>query len=443
MTTFHLLSQSPMDWCSTRAKLCLLGGLLCVIILLLLNGSDVAGVEWGTSGMTGKGGALRSTSWWLSGRKGPTKPPVRPVAATEGPSSDSPCNDQPDVVLTTSPDFDADAFCKSIPMALDPTRTLHARPVPNRIYYGIMMNKEVDMLEVVLQEIYPVVDKIILVESTVSHSLKPKESFVKTLFVSNSTFGTRFSQFSPKIIHQQYTPRRKYVSGWDIEKRQRQVFIGAAMANGILEGDVAVANMDLDELINYKMLLKLRYCSEDPEVADDPKRISFDLVHFRYHLNCLTEPTATRYMRTIFYWRDGYLPSLYMLRKASGPIVIPNLTDVSTFMRDRQYRLAWHMSTFGGVEGILQKRQNSPHRFVSETENSEAKAEVEKNSSLSFDDANAIVMQRQINECVFRTPRTLVSVTRDVLPRALQNPSSDCKFLKSGFIKRRPPPPPV
>lgn len=434
-----------MDWCSARTKLCLLGLLLSVITWLVVRGSDGDGVDWGTPGKAGKGGALHSTSWWLSGRNTNTTtvPSRSPSSLGEGPSGSIPCNDRPVTELTTPLDFDADAFCKSIPMALDPTRTLHARPVPSRIYYGIMMNREVDMLEVVLQEIYPVVDKIILVESTVSHSLKPKESFIKTLFASNSSYGTRFTQYSPKIVHQQYSPRRKYVSGWDIEKRQRQVFIGAAMSNGILEGDVAVANMDLDELISYKMLLKLRYCSEDPEVADDPKRISFDLVHFRYNLNCLTEHTATRYMRTVFYWRDGYQPSLYLLRKASGPVSIPNLTDVSSFMRGRQFRLAWHMSTFGGIEGILQKRQNSPHRFVSEAENSEVKREVDKNRTLTFDDANTIVMQRQINECVFRTPRTQVSVTRDVLPRALQNPSSDCKFLKSGFIRRRPPPPPV
>lgn len=335
-------------------------------------------------------------------------------------------------------DFDAEDYCGTVPTQRDPTKHLKARRVPARIYYGIMMNTEVEMLDLVLHEIFPVVDKVILVESTVSHSLLPKESFVKSLFNPDGPHGTRFMRYASKVVHHLWSPRRTYLSGWDIEKRQRQAFFTAAHSGGIVEGDIAVANMDLDELISFRMLLRLKYCADDIEDPDDPQKISFDLVHFRYNLNCLTETSLTQYQRTIFRWRADKYPSLYTLRKSTVQVPIP-LHNISSFLRERRDRLAWHMSTFGGVNGILQKRKNSPHRFVGERENADAVALMESSKKkLTFDEANAIVMETQISKCFFMTPRTPVALDRDVLPRAFRHPSADCQFLRNGFIRQRP-----
>jgi hypothetical protein len=214
-----------------------------------------------------------------------------------------------------------------------------------------MFGFELDMLEVVLHEIYPVVDFIYVTESTVTHSLGKKP-----LLWDSVKAEPRFDRFAGKISHNVFTPAKKFKSGWDIEKRQRAFFLKFVAQNNITDSDILLGNIDLDELMTRETLVRMKHC-ETPD-------LTFKLVQFRYNLNCLQEVRYTAYYTTTFYWRDRKGGDLYSRRRASKPVPFDVGVGGEGVVATLRGMGAWHMTAFGGVPAVMRKYENSPHRFV-------------------------------------------------------------------------------
>jgi hypothetical protein len=265
-----------------------------------------------------------------------------------------------------------------------------------------MMGPEIDMLEVLLHEVYPVVDYILIVESNVSHSLKRKPLYFNEVVEQWERFGpfmNKLLNFSKpfSLIKESSSPRRRphrIRSGWEIERRQRNAIMKLARYYQLLaDGDIFVGNGDLDEIVLRRTLMRMKYC-EPSSLSSFHHRTFFniDVVHFRYNFNCLPETRSTVYRGTVFPWNaENRLRDLYEQRKNKTELAFDGLTApgahlasvlqsaasvLGTFTSDyrrfdfeaelqrRDGSLALHLSTFGSPGDILVKLSNSPHKHT-------------------------------------------------------------------------------
>ena len=318
-----------------------------------------------------------------------------------------PWNRTVDTLSEPTSDFDAAQFCaKYAELPLPPQK----RP---RLFYGIMFGYEFDMLEVALHEAYPVVDKFILTESTVTHAL-----IDKPLQFDDILSDERFHPFLDKIANFTFNPSsaKKYRSGWDVERRQRKIAIHGAMTEGIRDGDIFIANMDLDEVFSRNLLLRLKFCKYSHMDSDDGGSFEFDQVHFRYHLQCLQDAIVSTHQKVVFYWSEKAWPTLD-LYKQRGKRTIQKI-DVGNLemeLRARDGLLVWHLSTFGNLREIVRKLDNSPHRHLGEFEPED--------------------VAREANECYFSgSTRFRVDLPIDLFPLFVQR--NACRFQNKGWFRR-------
>jgi hypothetical protein len=221
-----------------------------------------------------------------------------------------------------------------------------------------MFSYEYDMLEVMLHELYPVVDEVYIAESETSHSLQRKAAALQQLFNRDE----RFADFRAKTKIFRFTPigeaRRRR---WAMENQQRQ-FVAAKMAQRASVGDILIANMDLDEIISRESVLIWKYC----DVGD--KAFAFTQFQFRYHLNCLWLDRYSVYLNTVFdYIRPrqllGHLTVSRRRTRASAVAFLASNVSAEMLQKKREGTLSWHLSSFGTPELILRKIKNSPHKL--------------------------------------------------------------------------------
>lgn len=299
--------------------------------------------------------------------------------------------------LVPEPAFDASSFCNAI--------GLKARHTPVRVFYGVMFSFELDMLEVLLHETFPLIEKYIIVEAAVSHSKKEKELVLPSVFQEK-----RFDSFKDRVINGTFLPRpgKKIRSGWEIERKQRQEVLRIAFEQaGMRDDDLLIANMDLDEIFSRETILRFKYC--------DSESFEFYVYSFRYNLNCLAEPQAALLPSMVFRKKEGFV-DLYRRRTVRTHVDI-DLRHLPDEMRVRKTQLVWHLSTFGNISQIRRKLANSPHRFVDEVGDEEIAADV--------------------NNCRFNgRKRTLLGgsngLTTDVLPRFVAR--NKCHFMEKKWF---------
>ena len=102
---------------------------------------------------------------------------------------------------------------------------------------------ELDILEIRLNILDPVVDRFVLVESDVTNTGKPKE----LIFIKNKN---RFTQFNDKIIHLVYSPLAdgsdiSSYPKWYLENTQRDAIM-VGLAN--CRHDDVILISDVDEI---------------------------------------------------------------------------------------------------------------------------------------------------------------------------------------------------
>lgn len=272
---------------------------------------------------------------------------------------------------------------------------LTARPAPVRIIYCVMMSSELDILEVVLHEVFPVVGLVVVVESTATHSAGTKQP----VFPNASLASSRFARFASKLHYAIYNPEKKFSKGWDVEMRQRRHIMQVLHAladtpRRVQPDDIVVVNMDLDELLPRRYLYRLRHCRV-------PEPVILPVVHFRYHFSCLQTVTVTRYQGLVLTYGDavakyGRKRNFIYDARREGTFRLAAFTNIVPGAPSQQHNpdvqgprdvarsfatlpmdsivlrvlraefAAWHLSAFGGIHATQEKYKNSPHRFLAE-----------------------------------------------------------------------------
>lgn len=223
---------------------------------------------------------------------------------------------------------------------------------------------ELDLLEIRLNILNPVVDKFVLVEATYTHQRKPKPLH----YADNKE---RFKEFNDKIIHivvQELPPRsfRFWKSdtakgAWEMEIYQRN-----AIARGLIycKPDDAIIISDLDEIPDPKKV---------KQYYNEPGFKAFHQKNFYYYLNCISL-SEDWYGSVMGFYRDMSRPqnfrSISKEMHARGTRLLKD--PVYRFFRslvnpDLRRKITpidnggWHFGYLGSSEHIIAKIEAFAH----------------------------------------------------------------------------------
>lgn len=259
------------------------------------------------------------------------------------------------------------------------------------IYDCFLFYRELDILDIRLHELDSVVDKFVLVESTVTHMNKPKPLY----FQKNKE---RFKSFEKKIIHVVVKDSPDVTNPWILNDYQF-----SQMMQGLKQckpNDVILYG-DLDEIPKAATVAKCKRSFKKNSVFI--QRLSY------YYLNCMQYPTATWPGTHIIRYKD-----LINLKNTW----IAKYTKPGEIIEDG----GWHFSYMGGVKAIQEKISNMAHQeFNTEKYNTPEKI------------LQSIYSQKDLFEHGIRFRRENV----DVLPEYVQNHLSRFDHLILSPEKRK------
>jgi len=220
---------------------------------------------------------------------------------------------------------------------------------------------ELEMLEYRLETLYPVVDKFVLVEATLTHRGNPKELF----YEKNKN---KFIKFSDKIIHVIDNELVADVRNpWHNEQHQRDYARGVLMTLGLKPDDIII-NCDLDEIPDPEVVKTLDTLLVDP-------LMSLEMEFHYYNLESKfdwkwTQSNALRFCLL------GPMTCLTVLRHHFPRKGIPNA--------------GWHLSYFGNYEFILNKLKNFCHAEFADKANTVEDVERILKNSVSIIDGSKL-----------------------------------------------------
>jgi beta-1,4-mannosyl-glycoprotein beta-1,4-N-acetylglucosaminyltransferase len=237
-------------------------------------------------------------------------------------------------------DLPVDAYISEWKRVIKPTGTITVetngvRTVLNdnspKIYDCFMFFDELDIIDIRFQTLFDVVDKFVIVESTRTHSNKPKE----LVFHNNKE---RFSKYLDKVIYvivDDIETGEHWGSHWERERDQRN-----AIVRGLTEcrpQDIIILS-DCDEIPN-------------PQAIKD---YAGGLVHlnqklYYYYLNCLS---AVK-------WDKAKIFSYQLLSSVEPQKIRENLGEIPYTTYESG---GWHFSYIGGSEKIKTKLQSFSHQ---------------------------------------------------------------------------------
>lgn len=186
---------------------------------------------------------------------------------------------------------------------------------------------EFDILKKRLRYLDSVVDKFVLVESTVTHRGEPKELF----FENNKEL---FSEWIDKIIHIIVRDNPEDKDPWSRENFQRNCITRGL--NGVPQ-DALIMISDVDEIPN-KDFIKL---------PSNVEACSFNMVAFQY---------SFKYMQTHEPWFGTVLTRKEILVKVTPQQLRDNRWQVPFYKN-----AGWHLSSFGDETFVANKIHNYAH----------------------------------------------------------------------------------
>lgn len=210
------------------------------------------------------------------------------------------------------------------------------------LVHGFIFFNELDLLEIMLEEHNPFVDKFVLVESTLSY-----HNEYKTLYYEENK--ERYKKFHNKIIHIALTNQQThYDNCWGVEWDLRNSIKLGLEQSGI-SGEDYVMITDLDEIVRSYLPLSLVE-NGSLELFDV---LRFDLSDRNYYFN---------YKKIIDPW--------------PAPIILKykNLINSVQYARHPDWNLppfnntlmvpkaGWHFSYMGGVDRIIYKIEHGSHQ---------------------------------------------------------------------------------
>jgi len=194
--------------------------------------------------------------------------------------------------------------------------------------------KELDLLEIRLNELYSSVDKFVLVEASRTQSLLEKPFY----FEENKD---RYSKFLDKIIHVkvEHYPHND-TNLWNMENFQRNCISKGLERINLSDKDIILIS-DLDEIPNSNILKELS--------KNNFEYISFDMMFSAYFLNLIALNRS---------W-VGTVAVKYSLFKQYNAQFFRNIKD----NLPRLLNSGWHFSWCGGYEQIYEKAHSCIEPF--------------------------------------------------------------------------------
>ena len=187
---------------------------------------------------------------------------------------------------------------------------------------------ELDLLEIRLHELAPVVDRFVLCEATLTHSGKPKP----LVYMENRK---RFSGFPiTSVLVDDYT-NIDLKNAWALERNQRQVGVSAAVE--LFHPDLLIVS-DCDEIPSAEAV---RAASKNTATHQ-----TLDMGLYYYYLNCRCD--SRKWNRGHVIRPNGDRPDARKIRRIKNAPMIQNG--------------GWHFSYLGGTEKIQEKLAAFAHR---------------------------------------------------------------------------------
>lgn len=208
-----------------------------------------------------------------------------------------------------------------------------------RLYDCVSFFNELDLLEMRLVELSPVVDRFVIVEATKTHSGQDKPLY----YAENSR---RFLPWCEKIIHIVVGDMPE--GDGRAADRRREMHQRNCILRGLMDApdDALVLISDCDELPRLTHL---------PNAIPDGCIAAYDQTLYYYNFN--TRATNLR-------WRGTRAANIADVRALSPHVIRYGLgTPDAHYPRHAVLENAgWHFSYFGGVEKIQQKKQAFLHQ---------------------------------------------------------------------------------
>lgn len=213
-----------------------------------------------------------------------------------------------------------------------------------------MINDELDLLEIRLHILNPIVEKFVIVESPKTHSGKNKPLH----YIDNCQ---RFQQFWHKIEHVIYPGYDAYESyqAWGNENSQRDHFL--KVLETVKPEDGLIFYSDVDEIPRPEKLLQ----AKEMFLANPTTPVAFNLHYCLYYMNfafnvpsrgpILYDPTTAKAFHARFGNIHGTPTAVRWHSNAAGhENDFQNVDDAG-----------WHFSALGGVERLKQKIASCAH----------------------------------------------------------------------------------
>jgi len=219
----------------------------------------------------------------------------------------------------------------------------------SRVYDCFAFFNELDLLEIRLHELDPVVDFFVLVEATRTFQKQPKPLY----YAENRE---RFREFADKILHvvvddyPNFFTRFRLPTPMDYDNHQKNQIVRGL--KGAQPDDIIIYS-DLDEIPRAEKILEYR---------DVPGTKVFQQLFCTYFINCVctdgpVEPCQLN-RDGLHYWRGSVMASYADFRN----------TKEFRKRRDRQepgiVQIAeggWHFTYLGGIETVRQKLLSFAH----------------------------------------------------------------------------------
>jgi beta-1,4-mannosyl-glycoprotein beta-1,4-N-acetylglucosaminyltransferase len=191
---------------------------------------------------------------------------------------------------------------------------------------------EQDILEIRLHELDEVVDHVLLVEATRTHSGKPKPLLLDM---------KRFERFLPKLRYGVVdkfpeADMTKLGESWKYERHQRDM-IGHILQDYAKDGDIVISS-DLDEIPRASALKTYR-----PEHG----MVGFDLSLHTYWFNMVNRETEYAWCKVLPYGMAKNMTHCQIRYTFGHPIVKNG---------------GWHFSYMGGPDQVVEKIQSFAHQ---------------------------------------------------------------------------------
>lgn len=199
------------------------------------------------------------------------------------------------------------------------------------IYDCFLFNNELEILDIRLNELAHVVDKFVLVESTVTHSIKPKPLYF-------DKHKKKFEQFKHKIIHIVVKDTPDVSLPWivnDYQFSQMKRGLSTCKPNDIvLFGDV-------DEIPKAEAIKK--------GIRLQGKLKVFSQRLCQYYLNYMAHPSRPWHGTRMATYRElSRYPTLWIAKFSPFDTIIPDG--------------GWHFSYMGGIKRIREKFSDMTHQ---------------------------------------------------------------------------------